>query len=102
MGRMLQASKRGDSARGLDELLGMASGGLTRGYSRGGDVDPEDFLAAGDTLSTADRTRMINGKPYTTHVDAHGHEKISRPKLGNADGKHCYAEPIRTRVRKEF
>ena len=36
MGRMLQASKRGDSARGLDTLLSMASGGRIPGYQTGG------------------------------------------------------------------
>ena len=40
------------------------------GYANGGDVDPEDFLAKADTLSTADRTRIIDGEPYTTPVDS--------------------------------
>ena len=40
------------------------------GYANGGDVDPEDFLAKADTLSTADRTRMMDGEPFTTHADS--------------------------------
>ena len=40
------------------------------GYANGGDVDPEDFLAKADTLSTADRTRMMDGEPFITHADS--------------------------------
>ena len=36
------------------------------GYANGGDVDPEDFLAKADTLSTVDRTR----DGYTTPADS--------------------------------
>ena len=74
MGRMLQASKRGDSARGLDALLGMASGGRIPGYQTGGSptqqrmiqsyVSPEQQQLAAQLTGNI---QQIASQPYAAY-----------------------------------